>query len=116
MRKRLSGQAGLRRKRQIEIPAQIDHQQPESAGPGKLLGGPQALAPSGETNHRKRRQVDAPLRRIGRKERALGPRDPCGRLTLLLCLMHQAERQGEGGRSAGARELGQAAAERAIGP
>ena len=45
MRKRLSGQTGLRREREIETPAKVDYQQPESSGSGELLGGPQALAP-----------------------------------------------------------------------
>ena len=116
MRKRLSGQTSLRRERQIETPAQIDHQQLESAGPGELLGSPQALATVGEPNHRERRQIDAPFRRIRREERALGPGDPRDRLAVTLHLMHQAERQGERGGGAGARKLRQAAAERGAGP
>ena len=68
MRKRLSGQTGLRREREIETPAQIDHQQPESPGSGELLGGPQALTPAGEANHRERGQVDAAFGRIGGKK------------------------------------------------
>ena len=40
---------------------------PESAGSGELIGGPQALAPAGEANHRERGQVDAALGRIGGK-------------------------------------------------
>ena len=82
VRKRLSGQTGLRRERQIEIPAEVDHQQPESSGASKLIGGPQALAPAGETNHRERSQVDAALGRIGGKEGALGPGNPRDRIAL----------------------------------
>ena len=116
MRERLLGQSGLHGERQIETLAEIDHQQPEGAGAGEPVGGPQAVAHVVEPNHRQRRQIDAPLGRIRREEGALGPADPRDRLALPLHLAHQAERHGERRRGAGARQLGQAAAERGSGP
>jgi len=95
---RQAGKTRLKRYWDLSVHTEVEHNEPKAARAHEPVRSARHSVGAWNANDHKRIEIHPTLSHVGRVKGTLHWSDPRRRLTLLLCLQHQPERQRERGR------------------